>query len=199
MRKSLLSREQRQEADQWIEDNFCFIDPTDIGPDNKTVEANLKWVLDRAGDAVFRHGIRFLLIDPWNQIEHARARGEGEHDYQLRAIRAVKAWARRYDVATIVVAHPNKSVLRPDGKIRKPTLYDISGSAHWHNAADHGLLVWADDQRSRIRTIEVQKSRFHQAGLPGSVQLHLDGRLRAMVAPTPTDSRKREADLDFDA
>jgi hypothetical protein len=37
-------------------------------------------------------------------------------------------FARLYDVAVIVVAHPTKEVGR-DGKARPPTLYDIEGSA----------------------------------------------------------------------
>ena len=47
-------------------------------------------------------------------------------DYISRGIRALKRFARLYDVAVIVVAHPTKDVGR-DGKARPPTLYDIEG------------------------------------------------------------------------
>lgn len=193
IRRQVMTKEQREEADIWMQRDVCFLDPDAAA---EAENANLQWVITTAGDAVFRHGIRFLLIDPWNQIAHERWKGESETDYHLRAIRALKTFARTYEVTTLVVAHPAKSVLRPDGKFRKPTLYDIAGSAHWYNAADHGILVWADDVRSTTRTIEVQKSRYAEAGLTGSVQLQLIGKLRDMVEPAKTDSGR---DYDFDA
>ena len=69
-----------------------------------------------------------MIIDPWNEIDHARRRDETITDYISRSIRQIKRFAREFDVAVIVVAHPTKEVGR-DGKARMPTLYDIEGSA----------------------------------------------------------------------
>jgi hypothetical protein len=33
------------------------------------------------------------------------------------------------------------AVKLPSGEIRRPTLYDISGSDLWHKAADHGMII----------------------------------------------------------
>jgi twinkle protein len=106
-----------------------------------------------------------------------------EADYQGRAIRSLKRFARSYDCGVIVVAHPTKDVKLPIGEIRQPTLYDTSGSAHWYNAADHGVIV-SGDTTTNVREIVVEKSRNRSAGAPGSGWLKLlDGRLRATVCP----------------
>jgi len=67
--------------------------------------------------------------------------------------------------------------------IRQPTLYDISGSAHWFNASDHGVIV-CGDTKSNVREVVVEKSRYRGAGAPGSAWLRLEyGCLRATVSP----------------
>jgi twinkle protein len=172
----------KQAADQWIEKTFCFIDQD---PREEQEEATIDWLLEKAGDAVVRYGVNWFLLDPWNQVEHKRQRGESEADYQGKAIAALKRFARSYDCGVIVVAHPTKDVKLPSGEIRQPTLYDISGSSHWFNAADHGVVV-GGDTTTDVREIVVQKSRYRAAGVAGSGWLKLeDGRLRATIPPKP--------------
>jgi twinkle protein len=170
----------KQAADQWIEKTFCFIDQD---PREEQEEATIDWLIEKAGDAVVRYGVNWFLLDPWNQVEHKRQRGESEADYQGKAIAALKRFARSYDCGVIVVAHPTKDVKLPNGEIRQPTLYDISGSAHWFNAADHGVIV-CGDTATNLREIVVEKSRYRSAGVPGSAWLKLEsGRLRSTPKP----------------
>ena len=175
-----LTVDDKRIADRWIEDTFCFIDQD---PREEKEEATIEWLIDRAADAVVRYGVRWFLLDPWNQVEHKRVHGVSEPEYQGKAIAALKRFARSYDCGVIVVAHPTKDVKMQNGEIRKPTLYDISGSAHWYNAADHGVIV-SGDTTSDIREITIEKSRYRAGGAPGSGFLKLvSGRLRAAVAP----------------
>ena len=170
----------KRAADQWIEDTFCFIDQD---PREEQEEATIDWIIEKAGDAVVRYGVNWLLLDPWNQVEHKREKGQTEADYQGKAIIALKRFARSYDCGVIVVAHPTKDVKLQNGGIRQPTLYDVSGSAHWYNAADHGLVV-CGDTTTDVREVIIEKSRYRVAGVPGSGWLKLqDGRLRATVPP----------------
>jgi twinkle protein len=159
------------EADEWIERNFVFIDVDPTGKDDE--EYDLDWVLDRATDAVLRDGVRVLVIDPWNEIEHAKRRDETMTDYIGRAIRAMKRFARLYEVAVIVVAHPTKDVAK-EGKSRPPTLYDIEGSAHWFNKCDHGIVVDWPDSNIAESVIRVAKVRFEESGERGQVRLKFD-------------------------
>jgi twinkle protein len=169
----------KKAADAWIEETFSFIDQD---PREEKEDADIDWHLDRAGDAVVRDGVDWFLLDPFNQIEHKRRPGESEADYQCRVIRAMKRFARSYDCGVIATAHPTKDVKLPNGEIRQPTLYDISGSAHWYNAADHGVII-CGDTTTNVREVVVEKSRYRAAGTPGSARLKLEnGRLQSTAS-----------------
>jgi twinkle protein len=173
----------KRAADTWIEETFMFIDQD---PREEQEEATIEWLIDKASDAVVRYGVNWFLLDPWNQVEHKRERGQSEADYQGKAIAALKRFARSYNCGVIVVAHPTKDVKLPSGEIRKPTLYDISGSSHWYNAADHGIVVMAEDTTSSVREISIDKSRYRSGGIAGSGFLKLeDGRSRSTTEAVP--------------
>ncbi|VIO80081.1 hypothetical protein CI41S_70410 [Bradyrhizobium ivorense] len=157
-------------TDRFIEDSFVFIDndPNDDDEDDITLE----WVIEKARDAVLRDGIRVLVIDPWNEIEHARRRDETMSEYIGRAIRMLKRFGRQYEVAVIVLAHPTKDVFER-GKLRAPSLYDIDGSAHWVNKPDHGVVIERDPQADAA-TVHISKVRFEQTGYRGAVRMKFD-------------------------
>jgi twinkle protein len=168
--RRMISDRWTTEVDQWIEQHFVFIgsDPTGRHDD----DFDLDWLLDRATDAVLRDGVRVLLIDPWNEIEHARRRDETVTDYIGRSIRALKRFAQQYAVAVIIVAHPTKDVGK-DGKARPVTLYDIDGSAHWFNKCDHGVIITREPEID-VAEVFVAKVRFQETGEKGTVRLRFD-------------------------
>jgi twinkle protein len=160
------------EINAWIEDNFVFIgaDPLRQVEDDYF---DLEWIIDKATEAVLRDGIRVLLLDPWNEVEHARQKGESMTDYVARGIRMLKRFARDYNVIVIVVAHPTKMARGKDGKLERPTLYDISDSAHWYNKPDHGLVIYRQFE-TEVSDIDIVKSRFDEAGETGMVKMKFD-------------------------
>lgn len=149
-------------ADRFIEEKFTFFH---IDPLMDDSEQTLEWLLDRAADAVIRDGIKMLIIDPWNELEHARRRDETETQYTARAIRAMKKFAMAYDVLVIVVVHPTKSGGdKPQGEL---SLYDADGSAHWVNKPEIGIVVERDDASGQC-IIHGRKFRFSFLGRKGS-------------------------------
>ncbi len=148
-------------ADAWIDEKFVFIYP---GDDD---DVTLDWLLDKAEACVIQHDVRILVVDPWNEMDHARERDETVTEYTGRAIKAFRRFARKFRVAVILVAHPTKLKKDDNGQYKPPTLYDISDSAHWYNKADVGIVVHREDD---ISTIRVAKSRYHDdIGRPGAV------------------------------
>jgi twinkle protein len=138
---------------------------------------DISWILGRASELVLRHGIRGLVIDPWNELEPQRAAGETETEYISRVLRVVRQWARQHSVHVWMVVHPTKMYRDDNGKYPVPTLYDCAGSSHWRNKADNGLCVWrnlADDVTQREVDIYIQKIRFRQIGRLGKVTLVYD-------------------------
>ncbi len=163
-----LSRIQISTADKFIEKKFTFFH---IDPLMDDSEQTLEWLLEKAADAVIRDGIKMLIIDPWNELEHARRRDETETQYTARAIRAMKKFAMAYDVLVIVVVHPTKSGGdKPQGDL---SLYDADGSAHWVNKPEIGIVVERDDASGQC-IIHGRKFRFSFLGRKGSTAFVYD-------------------------
>lgn len=129
-------------------------------------ELTLEEMLDLARVAVLRDGTRLLILDPWNELEHKRRPDESETDYTGRAIRAIKAFAKLYDVAVWIVAHPKKPMTFGQ-KPAAPGLYDVSGSSHWANKADYGAVIHRPNKANNITEVVICKVRM---GLPGREQ-----------------------------
>ena len=65
-----------------------------------------------------------------------------------------------------MVAHPHKMQRNQDGIIPPPSLYDVSGSAHWNNMCDAGLVVHRDFETNQTRVIT---RKIREQGLYGSI------------------------------
>jgi twinkle protein len=139
-------------------------------------EMNLEYFLDLCRIAVLRHGVRLVILDPWNEIEHKMRPHEPETVYIGRALRAIKRFAKVYDVAFWIVAHPTKPF---EGKIRMPRLLDISGSANWANKADFGLSYHRGE--SGVADLCVTKVRKGYPGRRGNVKVQYDYRQSRFV------------------
>ena len=162
--------EELAEADAWIEANTVFIAQNPAGEEQ---DFDVEQILELAKTAVVRHDIKLLIVDPFNELEHRRRQGELETEYIGRAIREFLRFARRFEVLVVVVCHPTK--MGGEGKgANKPSLYDVSGSAHWFNKSDAGLVLWRPDIHVGDVEVDVKKVRFRQAGRPGIVRFVFD-------------------------
>ncbi len=161
-----LSRETLDEGMRWLDEHFTWVLPDDDS--DWTIEK----VLDAARALVTRKGIRGLVIDPWNELEHVRPKDMSETEYVGMVLKRVRQFARRNGVHVWMVAHPTKLYRGKDGKYPVPTLYDISGSAHWRAKADNGIVIWRNfkDLSSAIE-VHIQKIRFRQIGRLGVAEL----------------------------
>ena len=162
-----MDRESLKLAMEWVGQHFSWILPDD------DAEWTIATVLDRAKALVFRKGIRGLVIDPWNELEHAPPAGVTETIYTGQVLKHVRQFARRHGVHVWIVAHPQKLYRdKETGNYPVPSLYDISGSANWRNKADCGIVVWRDFANAQTPVeIHVQKIRFRQVGKLGMAKL----------------------------
>jgi len=156
----------------WVDRMFKTIAPAQDRDDE--VDFDLPWLIDTIEEAVIRHDAKVVLIDPWNEIEHAWKISENETGYTNQALRHLKRLTRRYQIALIIVTHPSK-VGGMTKSVKDMTLYDISGSAAWKNKADHGIIV-ARETPSAIETyIKIDKSKdFRTMGCPGVVRMRFE-------------------------
>jgi twinkle protein len=117
-----------------------------------------------------QYGIKALVIDPWNELEHDQKPGEREDQYISRQLTKIRRFARFNGLHIWVIAHPTKLVKNTDGNYDPPTMYDISGGAQWRNKADNGICVYRDFD-TNITTIIIQKIRFREIGTLGDCSL----------------------------
>jgi len=153
-------------ANAWVADRFAFILPE---------ETSIDTILDLARIHIFRTGARGIVIDPWNELEHARPRHQTETEYISDALGKLRRFARLHDIHLWIVAHPTKMRRTDDGDEPIPTLWDISGSAHFRNKADIGLTVWRDLTKDDDTVeLHVTKMRFLAQGKTGHVRFGFD-------------------------
>jgi twinkle protein len=137
---------------------------------DEDTELDIDYIIELAKVAVLRDGVKLLVLDPWNEIEHKRKPEESETEYTGRAIRSLKRFALNYECAVWLVAHPRKP--HSDGSPKPPSLYDLAGSAHFANKADYGLIVHRDDMAGTQIEARVVKVRMGLPGKPGRVFLN---------------------------
>lgn len=112
--------------------------------------------------------INVLVIDPWNRLEQGRKDGQSETEYIRDCLTRASRFAQSTGISVWIVAHPQKLRRNKDGEEQKPGLYDISGSAHWNNIVDNGIMVWRNFGLDTVE-IHVLKVRFKDNGTPGMV------------------------------
>lgn len=160
-----MSIEEREDAKEWMQERFFFILPDD---DELTVDH----ILEKAKTTVARYGIRGLVIDPWNEIDHNRPSGLTETEHISQSLGRIRRFARMYQVHVWVVAHPTKLQKDLQGKYPVPTPYDIAGAAHFRNKADCCIAVWRDvSEEDKVVQIHIQKVRFREIGKVGMAEL----------------------------
>jgi twinkle protein len=147
--------------EEWLElasEMFHWIAP------REDQAATIDFVLEKAAALVTRVGIQALLIDPFNELESARPLHQTETEYVGDTLRKLKAFARSRGIHIFVVVHPAKQYRTRDGSLPEMSLYDISGSAHFYNKCDCGLIVYRQNNTVRI---VVAKVRFREIGRRG--------------------------------
>jgi twinkle protein len=137
-------------------------------------DVSLDGILNRARQLVKAYGIKALVIDPYNYIEHKRPAHMTETEYISLCLTEICNFAKDYDIHIFMVAHPTKIKKNPATKdFEIPTLYDISGSANFFNKTDNGFTVYRDRVTNKV-SVYVQKVRFFFNGKIGMSEFTYD-------------------------
>lgn len=163
-------------AYEYIRDNFFYI----MNEEDMTVKS----VLESAKGLVRQRGVKILVIDPYNKLEHQAKTGESETQYISKFLDQLVNFARFNKVLVFLVAHPTKL---KSGDV--PTLYDISGSANFYNKCDYGFTVHRekDDNGIMVNQVKVywQKIKFKHLGTQGISDLmynYSNGRFEQQIS-----------------
>jgi len=155
---SLPLNEYRQ-VKQYMSDNFFFIFPEE--------GFSVDTILEKAKYLIRRKGIKALVIDPWNRLEHQIPSGMNETNYISQTLDKFTNFAQKYDILFFLVAHPRKMSKDASGQFEVPTLYDINGSANFYNKTDYGITVQRNKETGTVG-VYVQKVKFKHLGETGN-------------------------------
>ena len=158
-----------------VDQKVAMISPN---PEEEEV-TDVRWILERATALVIQHGMKHLVIDPWNEIEHVRRRDESLTEYVGRALREIHRWKTKMQCMVTIVVHPTKGAANKDAE--DLTLYDVSDSAHFANKADLGVIVarLGDLETDNMTGVFVKKVRYQpNCGSIGRAQLVFDRETR---------------------
>jgi len=150
-------------AYDYVRDNFFYI----LNEEDFTV----KMILESAKILVRTRGIKIVVIDPYNKLDHQYK--DSETQYISRFLDEIINFAKFNDVLVFLIAHPRKMTR---GEV--PTLYDISGSAHFYNKTDYGITVHRKVGEDGIMINEVdiyfQKIKYKHLGNQAVINLKYD-------------------------
>lgn len=146
-------------AMQFMENKFHFIEADDQIP-------SIDWLLEKCRAACLRYGVNGVIVDPYNEIDASRGEGKREDEHIRDLISKCKSFCRKHNIVMWMVAHPSKMQRGADGGYPPPSLYDVSGAAHWNNMADVGLVIHRDFDDG---TTQVLTRKIREQGLYGSI------------------------------
>lgn len=165
------SIEEMNSAREALKDFFFFIVPED----NATVNNILLHLLADIDE----HGVEGFVLDPFTECDlDFKTKGVQETRAIEMDLRAIQHFTRLHKIHSWVLVHPTKS--SEHQKIEKrgarPTLYSASGSAHFRNKADFGLVIhrWDDNKVS----LYIDKVRNDSNGAIGEVLFQFDNKTK---------------------
>lgn len=145
-------------AYEYISENYFWI----LNEDDLGIEK----ILENAKFLVKSKGIKILVIDPYNKIDHQFNNKISETQYISKFLDKLIMFGKLNNILIFLVAHPRKML---KGDI--PSLYDISGSANFYNKTDYGLTVHRVFDENNLMTNEIeihfQKIKFKNLGSQG--------------------------------
>lgn len=148
---------------EYVQDNYFYI----LNEDDLTIDS----ILRSANAFIKSKGIKILVIDPYNKLDHQVGKHESETQYISKFLDKLINFTRFNNLLTFLIAHPTKM---PKGEV--PSLYNISGSAHFYNKTDYGFTVdRCTDSESNLMNDNVivywQKIKFKHLGRQGISEL----------------------------
>lgn len=154
-----ISQDELNGGIDFLDHHFRFIENTEEIP-------TIEYILSKAKVAKLRYGIKGLVIDPFNQISPQRDYNKREDEHIRDIIAKCQQFARNHQIVVWMVAHPHKLHRNDSGVIPPPDLYQVSGSAHWANMADVGLVIHRDFE---VNITQIITRKIREQGVYGEI------------------------------
>jgi len=144
-----MSENEYNDGLDFVDKNFFAIYPEK--------DFKLDSIFERTKYLIRKKGIRTLIIDPYNTIEHKIKPGEREDLYISRFMATLKRFAVENDISVNLVAHQNTARANEadGGRYYKPYLNNIRGGGTFAAKADNVLTIWRPNRALDFKDPEV--------------------------------------------
>lgn len=142
-----MTEQEYVDAAQFIADHFFMIYP------DKNFELNT--IFEKTKYLIRKQGVRCLIIDPYNTVEHKLKSGEREDLYISRFMSELKRFSVDNDITTQLVAHQVTPQKDAQGKYLRPDVNRIKGGGTFADKADNVLYVWRPERALDFSSTEV--------------------------------------------
>jgi twinkle protein len=177
-----MPEEDAERAFEFIKKTITIIDPDQY--------CSVQEIFDLALLTKKIQGLDMLVMDPWNKIRHER-NGKTETEYILDVLVNAGHFARVNEIDVWIVAHLAKMPRKKDGEFCRPSLFDISGSAHWYNCCDNAFILHRSMERkkskSKLVDVMVEKIKEDDYGECADVTFRYDRLTRSYRVATEID------------
>lgn len=158
----------------------------------------LKGILDSFRELVLQRGVKVLVIDPWNMLDHTTQR---DFSYIGKQLSLITQFCQQTNSHLFLIAHPRK-IESEDGVFKKPNLYSISGSADFFNKAYNGIIVYrCIGQRTKYKSdlvkVHIEKVKRKENGQLGSFDLAPDFKNGGVYMSLSKSEKKLEVIKDY--
>ncbi len=107
---------------------------------------SLDSIFERTKYLVKTKGIRSLIIDPYNTIQHKMRSGEREDLYISRFMSELKRFAIEQNISIHLVAHQVTPQKDDSGRDYKPDVNRIKGGGTFADKADNVMTIWRPER-----------------------------------------------------
>ena len=133
-----MSEEEYIEGMDFCEKHFYMIYPKK--------NFSLDSIFERTKYLVKTKGIRSLIIDPYNTIQHKMRSGEREDLYISRFMSELKRFAIEQNISIHLVAHQVTPQKDDSGRYYKPDVNRIKGGGTFADKADNVMTIWRPER-----------------------------------------------------
>jgi twinkle protein len=158
---------------EFTKSKFFLVSPSEA----KTLDA----LFERFDYLVRKYGVRIVVIDPLNQVEHLFNVGETIDMYMSRFMSKLKQFAVSRGVAVILIAHQNPPKTRAtNGKdYPEPDIYTIKNGGAIGDKSDNVIVIWRPLRRSSeqdplVKFISQKIKKKKLTGIVGDCDIYYD-------------------------
>jgi hypothetical protein len=164
-----MTKTELDKAMDFIDSHFIYVYPP--------VVPTPEYIIERFVEAIIKHGLKGVTVDPWNQLFHSMAKRDDI--YVAEVLTKFERFAQIHEVLVTVIVHPNKTNKGEDGNYQAPDVYDINGGPVW-NARSSNICTYhrpyystnPDDTSCQLIYRKIKDQDL--MGVPGTVELMYD-------------------------